>query len=192
MFLIKKSYEKAVSETAIIPIKNKRETFRILKDNLESQKNLSESLKFKAIEKEVLRNELKNHNNINANQSLPSKFKSFINNRLERFNLWLNKWSNDHGNSYGRALIFILFVGLAIFYSSLLSTKLYSFTIYYEDWEFKEGLRLFIEFLNPLHKSDYIGKNENLLTRFYLIDFLGKIIIGYGLYQFVQAFRKYK
>lgn len=33
-------YEKAVSQDAKIPIKNKRETFRILKENLESQKNL--------------------------------------------------------------------------------------------------------------------------------------------------------
>lgn len=185
-------YETAVSENAIIPIKNKRETFRILKDNLESQKNLSEALKFKAIEKEVLRLELNKFKAINSSDSYFLKLKSKFNNYLERFNLWLNKLSNEYGSSYGKSFIFIVLLGWIIFYLSLLSTETYTFSVSPSDWEFNEGVKFFIEFLNPLHKSDYMGEEIILSTGFYIIDFFGKIIVGYGIYQFIQAFRKYK
>jgi hypothetical protein len=210
-------YEDAVSEKAIIPIKNKRETFRILKDVLESQKNLSESLKFKAIEKEVLRLELNNSNlnykitffsklkfkvnnflekvNLGLNKysnDYFSKLKFKVNNYLERLNLKLNKYSNDYGDSYGRAFLFVLFFGWLIFYLSLLSSETYSFSLNYENWVIKDNVKYFIEFLNPLHKSDYLEKEIILTPDFYIIDFFGKIIVGYGIYQFIQAFRKYK
>jgi hypothetical protein len=185
-------YEKAVSENGIIPIKNKRETFRILKDNLESQKNLSESLIFKAVEKEVLRLELINSNLNYTNVSFISNLKFKVNNRLERLNLRLNKYSNDYGDSYGRALLFVLFFGWLIFYLSLLSTETYSFSLNYDNWIINDNVKYFIEFLNPLHKNDYLGKQIILSPSFYIIDFVGKIIVGYGIYQFIQAFRKYK
>lgn len=184
-------YEDAVSEKAIIPIKNKRETFRILKDVLESQKNLSESLKFKAIEKNVLRLEL-NNSNLNHIKTFFSKFKFKINNRLEWLNLLLNKYSNDYGNSYGKAFLFVLFFGWLFFYLSLLSTNTYSFSLNYDNWVINDNVKYFIEFLNPLHKSDYLEKEIISTPDFYIIDFVGKIIVGYGIYQFIQAFRKYK
>jgi len=186
-------YEEAVSELAVIPIKNKRETFRILKDNLESQKNLSESLKYKAIEKEIFRNELKEFQNIST-LSWWEQIKNWCNNRFERINLWLNKWSNDHGNSYGRAFAFIIVVGWIFFYISLITTKTYSFIGIrrISEWEFSEGFKLFVEFLNPIHKFDYIENPKLSSAWFYFFDFLGKTFVGYGIYQFIQAFRKYK
>lgn len=170
------NYENLVSEQGEIPLKNKRETFRILKEVLESQKNLSESLKFKTIEKNVLLQEF---------QSQPTKI-------LETINLWLNSLSNRHGQSYGRALSFILVAGWIFFYFSLISTKKYNFESCFFKWDFNDGLKLFIEYLNPLHKYDYIDNVENLSVRFYIFDFLGKTFVGYGIYQFIQAFRKYK
>lgn len=186
-------YEKNVSELAIIPIKNKRETFRILKDNLESQKNLSESLRYKAIEKEILRNELKSFKN-NSEATSWDRFRKWLNNKLDLINLLLNKLSNDHGSSYGRAFIFTIIVGWIFFYCSLLLTKTYSFIGIHRmsEWEFTEGFKLFIQFFNPIHKLDYIDKTENLTLGFYIFDFLGKAFVGYGIYQFIQAFRKYK
>ena len=186
-------YEDAVSIHGVIPINNKRETFRILKDNLESQKNLSESLKFKAIEKEVLRRELIKKSTVTIEQSWWNTLKSKTNNRLERLNLWLNKISNDHGDSYGRAFLFIVVIGWVWFYSSLIASDQFYFTLDYTKWCFGDGLILFLEFLNPIHKWDFIEKDfiqPNVW--FYLFDFFGKISIGYGIYQFVQAFRKYK
>ncbi|ALM47822.1 hypothetical protein AMR72_02245 [Flavobacterium psychrophilum] len=172
-------YETFVSETANIPVKNKRETFRILKDNLESQKNLAESLKFKAIEKDILSHELK-HETFSA-----SIF-------LDRANLFFNWLSNNHGNSYGRAFLFILGFGLFFFYFSLISLDLFSFTLDYKEWAFNESFRYYMEFLNPIHKFDYLGEDITLSKRFYVLDFLGKTFVGYGIYQFIQAFRKYK
>ncbi|MFP9118751.1 pentapeptide repeat-containing protein [Flavobacterium sp. RNTU_13] len=186
-------YEKAVSELAIIPIKNKRETFRILKDILESQKNLSESLKYKAIEKEIYRNELKTFKN-NSSLNWWGKLKNWSNNRFERFNLWLNKWSNDHGNSYGRAFFFIIIVGWIFFYCSLLLTDRFYFVGFcrISEWDFSKGFKLYMEYLNPIHKFDYIEEPTKSSAWFYLFDFLGKTFVGYGIYQFIQAFRKYK
>ena len=185
-------YETAVSENAIIPITNKRETFRILKDNLESQKNLSESLKYKAIEKEVLRVELiHNGKEIPFDTSIIN-LKNITNNRLDRINLWLNKWSNDHGDSYGRAIIFVFLVGWFFFYLSLLNTEKYYFTLNTKLWNFGEGFKIFIEFLNPIHKLDYIENTKLSSAWFFVFDFLGKTFVGYGIYQFIQAFRKYK
>lgn len=169
-------YEKAVAEDARIPIKNKRETFRILKENLESQKNLSESLKFKAIEKDVLLKELEHKSN------------TFF----EQVNLRLNWLSNNHGISYIRAFAFIIVVGWIFFYFSLLATEKFYFTTNIFSWEFSDGFKLFIEFLNPIHKFDYIENTKSSSAWFYLFDFLGKTFVGYGIYQFIQAFRKYK
>lgn len=169
-------YEKAVSEKAKIPIKNKRETFRILKENLESQKNLSESLKFKAIEKDVLLKELEHKQN------------TFF----EQLNLHLNWLSNNHGISYIRAFAFIIIVGWIFFYFSLLSTEKFYFSANICNWEFSEGFKLFIEFLNPIHEFGYIENTESSSAWFYFFDFLGKTLIAYGIYQFIQAFRKYK
>jgi len=182
------NYEDAVSTQGIIPINNKRETFRILKDNLESQKNLSESLKFKKIEKEVLRRELSKQSKFMKDSSVLVK----INNFLDQVNLGLNKLSNDHGNSYGRAFIFTVVAGWIFFYLSLLVSDQFYFTFNYNAWNFNDGFILFIEFLNPLHKLDYIDNKMQSNVLFYIVDFFGKMIVGYGIYQFVQAFRKYK
>lgn len=192
-FIIEENeYEKAVSENAIIPITNKRETFRILKDNLESQKNLSESLKYKSIEKEVLRIELiQNGEKIPLDTSIYN-LKNKINNRLDRINLWLNKWSNDYGNSFGRSILFVFIVGWIFFYLSILTTEKYYFTLNTQLWDFGRGFKIFIEFLNPLHKFDYIENTELSSAWFFVFDFLGKTFVSYGIYQFIQAFRKYK
>ena len=181
-------YEDAVSTQGIIPINNKRETFRILKDNLESQKNLSESLKFKKIEKEVLRKELSKQSKFMKDSSVLVQ----INNYLDQANLGLNELSNDHGNSYGRAFIFTVVAGWIFFYLSLLLSDQFYFTFNYDSWDFNDGFTLFIEFLNPLHKLDYIDNKMQSNVLFYIVDFFGKMIVGYGIYQFIQAFRKYK
>jgi len=172
-------YEKAVSELAVIPIKNKRETFRILKDNLESQKNLSESLKFKAVEKDILLAELKHE-------------KFSVTNLLNRANLFFNWLSNNHGNSYGRAFFFIIGFGIIFFYFSLISLERFSFSITPCEWASDTSFKYFMEFLNPIHKFDYLGAETMLTNGFYILDFTGKAFIGYGIYQFIQAFRKYK
>lgn len=172
-------YEKAVSFDGVIPTQNKLETYRLLKVEFESQKNISEHLKFKLFEKRTLKRILNN--------------KSFTwGNAFDQITLWLNRVSNNHGTSYSRAFSFILVVGWLFFYGSLLATKTFEFSINIRDWEFNKGLGYFVQFLIPTHKFNYMGDEVLLTSCFYLFDFLGRVFVGYGIYQFIQAFRKFK
>ena len=49
----------------------------------------------------------------------------------------------------------------------------------------------YFEFINPTHRVDFIGREakEPLLANF--IDLLGRLIIGFGIYQTIQAFRRF-
>jgi hypothetical protein len=70
-------------------------------------------------------------------------------------------------------------------------TQILSDITIFEKYAKFNDLKYFLEFLNPTHKFDYI-QEDGLTTRFYLFDFIGRIFVGYGIYQFIQAFRKYK
>lgn len=190
-------YDDAVTKNGVIPIKNKRETLRLLKQTLVSQGNISESLDFKALEKETLSQEL------GVKQYRPKKkgenhykFKKLnflLGVKLDRFNLWLNWVSNNHGKSYGRAFLFVIGIGWLFFYLSLLATISYEFSLNPAEWEFKKGLEYFVQFLLPTHKFGYMSSDGVILTAgFYILDFFGRLLVGYGIYQFIQAFRKYK
>lgn len=162
-------YEKYVSEEGIIPIKNKRETYRIIKRHHENQNNIVESLPFKKMEKETLAKEL----------SLKSDFHSYI----DRVILTFSKLSNNHGTSIIHSLLFILITGGIFFCLSLLAVN--------SDFEGSK-FRYFIQFLIPTHSFDYMGSDVPLTTCFYLSDLLGRIFVGSGIYQFIQAFRKFR
>lgn len=56
----------------------------------------------------------------------------------------------------------------------------------------KEGFGYFWQFLIPTHKFDYLGVKQTDSPLFYVFDFFGRIAVGYGIYQFIQAFRKFK
>lgn len=172
-------YEKAVSKDGIIPIQNKLETYRLLKLEFEKQKNIPEYLNFKLHEK-------KTYKQILANKEWS------LTNWFDKVTLWLNGISNNHGNSYYRAFLFIILVGWFFFYLSFINTENYKFTLDISQWEFSKGLSAFVQFLIPTHKFDYLGREIILTPWYYVFDFLGRIFVGYGIYQFIQAFRKFK
>lgn len=172
-------YNDSISEVGEIPIKNKRETYRILKYTLVSEHNIYESLEYKKLEKETLREELRTEKRISKNYP-------------DRFNLWMNFISNNHGKSYLRAVVFTLICGWILFSLSILNTDQYFFTLNPLLWEFSHGLKYFIMFLLPTHSFDYLGDEVVLYTAFYVFDFFGRIVVGYGIYQFIQAFRKFR
>lgn len=189
-------YENAVSSDGDIPINNKRETYRIIKASLESQKNVAESVPYKLLEKETFRQELKSKKKKIGNEdSLKSRWKKNkynISIYLDRLNLWLNQISNNHGSSYGRAFLFVVGTGWLFFYLSLIATDSFELSSQINDWEFNKGLRYFMQYLLPTHKFDYMGESVKLTPSFYVFDFIGRTIVGYGIYQFIQAFRKYR
>jgi len=173
-------YDNDVSTDGKIPIKNKRETFRILKHTLVSQNNISESIKFKVLEKSTLRSEL---------ALTPASWQ----NTFDQLNLWLNWNSNNYGNSYWQAIKFVAVVGLICFYPAALCSDKYSMGI--PDCSTLEaGIGDFFKFLLPTHSVDYLD-GDNLAKAyfpFFIFDFIGRVFVGYGIYQFIQAFRKYR
>jgi uncharacterized protein YjbI with pentapeptide repeats len=174
-----KEYEKAVSYQGIIPTQNQLETYRLLKVEFEKQQNIPESLKFKLFEKKTLKKVLKNKENT---------FKNF----WDKVILFFNQVSNNHGTSYTRAFVFILLFGGFWFYLSLISTDSYEFSLNISEWKISDSFSYFWQFLLPTHKFNYMGDTVILTSKFYLFDFLGRIFVGYGIYQFIQAFRKFK
>ena len=50
----------------------------------------------------------------------------------------------------------------------------------------------YFTFLDPTHKIDFLkDKGVTLSGWSSLVDFLGRIVVGYGIYQFISAFRKH-
>ncbi len=103
----------------------------------------------------------------------------------------LNQYSNKHGASWGRALGFVLILPFFIYFAYLKAAGLFYFDIGSSiDWDL---LGNYFTVLNPTHKTDFMPKpyevNYNFGTNF--LDFLGRIVVGYGIFQFISAFRKH-
>lgn len=207
-------YENYISENGNIPYSNKRETYRILKQAYSKNGNEIDSLKYRKREHNTLFHELLSNMKLAIlplniyNLSGIKYFKFYVgklfSRKSKRLNrlfdlfvniqnmiiLFLNFISNYFGVSWFTGMLFISSVGSLFFLLSITEIPEYYFTLNCSKWE-TEHFKHFLEFLNPTHKFDYIQK-ENLTTKFYIFDFLGRIFVGYGIYQFIQAFRKYK
>ncbi|WP_438423240.1 hypothetical protein [Aquimarina macrocephali] len=102
--------------------------------------------------------------------------------------LLLNRISNNFGTNWLRGVFFTIMVGL-----------LGSLGIYYSMYDgpyVSDGISpkfLSILFGNfaPLYRIAFLEENQAGLT-VYLIHFITKIFVFYGIFQTVQAFRKYK
>ncbi|KAB8155440.1 hypothetical protein EZY14_006015 [Kordia sp. TARA_039_SRF] len=188
-------YESLVSEQGEIPSKNKRETFRIIKKVHESQNNIVESIPFRILEKQALKQELIGNYENRARRfeyNFFDKIVAFIDHYSNRFILTLNRLSNRYGKSYWQGAIFVLISGLLFFYFSLLSSEKYEFEWNPLYWSFESNdFKYYWQSLNPVHKHSYLD-NLKPESYFYFWDYLGRIFVGYGIYQTIQAFRKYK
>ena len=75
---------------------------------------------------------------------------------------------------------------------TILASGVYSYSFDYFKWvNINENIKLFITFLLPTHNFDFLNTEINC-SLFYFFDFLGRIFVSYGIYQTIQAFRKYK
>jgi len=114
-----------------------------------------------------------------------------------KLNLGLNRLSNDFGRDWGRGVLFALVVGLLCFTGLIWTTKEYSL---HGHWQFDHRLiASFARFMNPLRFFDL----ETLFTQngkqvyvtltwgSYVLDLLGRVLIAYGYYQIIQAFRRF-
>lgn len=114
-----------------------------------------------------------------------------------KLNLGLNRLSNNFGRDWGRGVVFSLATGVLCFTALVWTTHEYTL---HGHWQFDPRLiASFARFMNPLRFFDL----ETLFTQnskqpyvtltwgSYVLDFLGRVVIAYGYYQTIQAFRRY-
>lgn len=150
------------------------ETACRLKNEEIKRNNTIEALKYKAIEYDLHR---------------ASKIGIW-----DKMLLWLNKNSNNHGKSWVRGVVFNIVVAF-IFYS------LYSFSIGNLEWSmnFKNWIFFKEEYwkgvLNFFWLPNLDGFKELANSKTTIVSYvwfiMGKVFIGYGVYQTISAFRKY-
>ena len=151
-----------------------RETYRIIKDVFQKEGNNIEAISYYMKEMSAYESELK----INKNES---KFE-------ERLALFFNKQSNEFGTSWTTGLIFTVIV--TVFFYSLFLIFLSDELSFDCSWDSAGSLiKHFLEFLN-ITKWDIKPFGVDFKWA-YIFLFVGRIFIGYGYYQTIQAFRKY-
>ncbi len=158
-----------------------RETNRIIKNQFAKQNNRIESLKFHHREMSSYFQEL--------------LYESFLN--LKNFKLWkllknfgdliilsLNFLSNGFGLWWFAGIIFLFTTTSVIYDYYLVSINL---KIPYDQLEY---WKYYVQFIVPTHKFDFID-GVILTDKSYIIDYFGRVISAFGIYQTVQAFRKF-
>jgi hypothetical protein len=130
----------------------------------------------------------KEENSITTKRFSLNKLKSLFNeNSQDIYTLWLNKISNNHGESWLRALGW-LFAFSFIFYILYLWSIGRCFTNSTIDFNL---IGYFFEFLNPLHKFDFIPDTPRLGGLSTFLDFASKLFAAFFIYKFLSAFRKH-
>lgn len=174
-------YDDMVAFDGKIPTKNKEETFRLIKNQLQKNGNQFDALKYLGYEtttyKYRLKKEIRSKINLNSNLA-------------DYLILFFNSLSNKNGLSWLRGIVFTLSVGIIFYYLSAISTEKYSFGGFSFEL-IEQNIKHYFQFLLPTHRVDYL-QELNPSPAFYFWDFIGRIFVSYGFYQTIQAFRKFK
>lgn len=163
-------YQSYIDLESKICIKNKIETFRILKVIASKSSDTLRHLEFHGIEQRTI-----------LEHSKTSKWDKVI--------LNMNQLSNNHGVSIVRPIMLVLMSSIIFCYLSLLSTG--SYQLGTNIFIGKDELSYYFQNLIPTHKVTFLDK-EVPSGLFYISDFFGRLFISYGLFQFVRSFRKFK
>lgn len=184
-------------------LKRLRESCRIIKNEFTKDNNKIEALEYHKSEMNLYHKEL--HHKLKSNiktgaqgwklikkqqfanfiQYIFNFFKQFG----ERITLLFNKYSNHFGTSWGLGLIFTLLITLFFYILFLLSLP-QKLSFIWTETAISATFKHFVEFLNITNWSIKPFGIENYNWA-YLVLFIGRIFIGYGYYQTIQAFRKY-
>jgi len=163
-----------------------RETFRIIKHEFLKINNRIEALEYhkremKAYWKELFGTKMKKRPRKKWKISY-LRFSKKINKKKipEKVILLFNRISTNYGLNWLQGVSFTL-LATVFFYSIflILSNS--------PDWSFEAYFR----FLNPAHSYEFLN-GFNPYDSAFIIDAFGRVFIGYGYYQTIQAFRKYK
>jgi hypothetical protein len=155
-----------------------RETYRTIRSELQKVNNKFEMLYYHAKELEIYRNEL-----------------SWQQNFGEKAMLTLNKYSNNYGLYWWRGVYFTLSIGVVFYVLYLSFLPSLPFQWGWISWNSfisasNENIKYFIKFLTITHDFEFM-QSSNPTAVNYAIDFIGRIFLGFGIYQTIAAFRKY-
>lgn len=171
-----------------------RETWRIIKHEFIKSNNKIESLHYYALEMKEFENEKFNypkHNNSKLLLFFTDLFYIFKNNhKSDKFILFVNRISNGYNMEPFKGVRFTIITTILLYVILIYSIKLendiqFSYSIQYLGINIKQALQL----LN-ITNWDYKPFDKDY-TWSYVILFLARVIISFGLYQTIQAFRKY-
>lgn len=123
----------------------------------------------------------------------------------ERFPLRLSKISNDHGQDWIHAFMYLFGGGLVLWLIINLLILDFNDSPSLSDWIFLKNVPFFLQFLLPIHRYDLINDfakdvagfedlskiKEWTLAYANLIDAVWRIVSGYLVYQLIAAFRKH-
>ena len=192
-------------ETKLESIRSKRETFRKLKNSAEAASNNIDAVTLHHLEQETYRIEIKFQ--LEALKLLRKRhllwnlktILRIISLRSFQVVLISNNISNGHGSFWLRGVVFTVLSSILSFYFLLLSTKEFSFSFNFsETYTAAEAVMpAFVLFLNPTHDFDFlellpIKDVGDLGFCFYCLDYVGRILISYGIYQTLTGFRRFK
>jgi len=148
--------------------KDQYETFLQLRKSLEVSGNYHEAQKLGAISKESLR----------KIPDLPNS---------DKFILWLNRESNNYGLSIKAPLIGILISSVVLYL-----LYLYAIDRIFIPTEFDWSLvGQYFSFLDLTHNKDFLIPESEFTFWTLLLDFTNKVLVGFFIFQFISAFRKY-
>lgn len=190
------------------------ETIRRLKLQAKQQEDIFNKVKFTSLEFSAIFESIRGNkwNRNNKNWKFYNSLKWWINpsrdlflilkrdlekSRGDKFILYLNKYSNNFGLDWFRGVLFTLSSGLLFFFFYILTLKNPGFIWKYEG--INEMLEVVKSFLPYYWKFIYAGHSFNFMESEGFIpnhltggvDLLGRIIIGFGYYQVIRAFRKF-
>ena len=107
---------------------------------------------------------------------------------FDLFNFRLNRLSNNHGESWRRALAFSFWLLFPVYILYFISVN------YHRPFSWGgagDFIGNFFSFLDITHKADFLVEKGQLNPASKIIDFFGRVLIGYCIYQFVAAFRRH-
>ena len=163
-----------IESTNSLTLTHQRESYRQLKNIMIRNNDKVEELKYHALEMDTYHKYLKNKRG----------------NFEEKFIIQTNKLSNNHGLSWGRAILWILGISIVIFNLNkiLLGYNSFDINLFWKD------IANWILSINPVRKFNDVyteyrtGWQSNLA---FFLDVFVRIIYSYLIFQFISAFRKY-
>ena len=170
-----------------IPLINKVATFQILKNKFAKQGNHIDEITMRQQEKKA-------YSQLNQFRKLDKDWTKSTSG--DRFILWLNRWSNHYKADFRNGIIFTASVAIFFLILTFITTEEFWSRICFECGIDRNvigySIKQFINFLNPAHSLNFIDELNPFFGIPYIFDFLGRIAVGYGIYQTVQAFRKFR